>query len=140
MTDEGEPYADPAHFLARVVAFLNGPEFLSFVRDITGESRIARADAQATRYGPGHFLTIHDDGIAGKNRLAAYVLNMTPKWSPDWGGNLTFLDERGHIGEGYVPTFNALNILKVPQRHYVSCVAPYAAAYRYSVTGWLRSA
>jgi Rps23 Pro-64 3,4-dihydroxylase Tpa1-like proline 4-hydroxylase len=31
-----------------------------------------------------------------------------------------------------------LNIFAVPQPHSVTIVAPFAAAARYSVTGWLR--
>ncbi len=139
LTDFGEPFVDPNHYLAKVVAWLNSQELLSFARAVTGEKRIAFADAQATKFGPGHFLTAHDDAIEGKKRVAAYVLNMTPLWHPDWGGNLLFLNKEGHISEGYVPVFNALNILKVPQPHTVSQVSTFAGAYRYSITGWFRT-
>ncbi len=139
LSEKGEPYPNPNSYLSRIAAFLNSQEFLLFVRAVTGENRIAFADVQATRYGPGHFLTQHDDGMAGKNRLVAYVLNMTPHWRADWGGNLMFLNREGQIAEGYVPAFNALNLLRVPQTHLVSSVAPFAGAYRLSVTGWLRT-
>ncbi len=52
-------------------------------------------------------------------RIAAYVLNMTPQWRPDWGGALLFSDRPGHISEGYLPAFNALNLFSVPQEHLV---------------------
>ncbi len=139
LTDSGEPYRDPTSVLAKLVAFLEGEELLSFVRTVTGEDGIAFADAQATRYGPGHFLTTHDDGIAGKNRVAGYIFNMTPFWQADWGGILLFIDKDGQVAEGFVPCFNALNILKVPQPHLVSQVAPFARAKRLSVTGWFRA-
>jgi len=139
LSDEGEAYADQKSYLAKIVAFLEGEPFLSFVRQVTGEREIAFADAQATRYGPGHFLTAHNDDIAGKNRLAAYVINMTPYWRAEWGGVLLFLGKEGHVEEGYVPCFNALNIFKVPQVHLVSHVAPFANAKRLSITGWLRA-
>ncbi|HYD43888.1 MAG TPA: 2OG-Fe(II) oxygenase family protein [Phenylobacterium sp.] len=119
--------------------FLNGEAFLGFVRTLTGEPACAYVDAQATRYTPGHFLTAHDDDVAGKNRLFAYVLNFTPAWRTDWGGLLLFHDADGHVAEGYAPTFNALNIFRVPQLHSVSPVAAYAGAPRLSVTGWIRS-
>jgi len=138
LSEAGEPYPNAESYLAKIVAFLNSTQFLTFARAVTGENRIAFADVQATRYGPGHFLTQHDDGIAGKNRLAAYVLNMTPTWSVDWGGNLMFINRDGQIAEGYVPTFNALNLLRVPQPHLVSAVTPFAGGHRLSVTGWLR--
>ena len=77
------------------------------MREVTGLDAIAWTDAQATLYRPGDFLTTHDDETGGHKRLAAYVLNMTPGWRPDWGGILQFLDERGNIEEGYSPAFNA---------------------------------
>ena len=138
MSDAGEPYPDPNHYLAAVTQFLNAEPFLQFCREVTGLKDIVRADAQATCYRPGHFLTRHDDDVGGLQRLVAYVLNFTPAWNPDWGGLLLFTDERGHVQEGYAPAWNALNLLKVPQTHAVSLVAPFAGGFRYSITGWLR--
>jgi SM-20-related protein len=124
--------------LIQVVEFLNSPAFLAFARRATGFENIAYTDAQATLYRPGHFLTVHDDGIEGKHRLAAYVLSLTRQWRADWGGILQFIDQDGHVAEGYTPTFNSLNLLRVPQKHCVSYVTPAAACGRYSITGWLR--
>ena len=135
----GEPYSDPSHYLAAITAFLNGATFLDFARRITGSSEIRLVEAQATRYRKGHFLTIHDDARDEHGRIAAYVLNMTPRWRADWGGALLFQDRPGHIAEGYLPAFNALNIFSVPQLHLVSMVSPFAGADRYSITGWFRS-
>lgn len=120
-----------------VYDFLNGP-FLNFVRELTDDKRPAYADAQATRYRAGDFLTAHDDDVDGKNRLYAYVLNFTPAWRPDWGGLLLFHDADGHVAEGYAPTFNALNIFRVPQVHAVTQVASFVHADRLSITGWIR--
>ena len=138
LSDEVEAGRGPGGALGQLFGFLNGG-FLEFVRALTGDERPRFCDAQATRYLPGHFLTEHDDDVAGKGRLYAYVLNFTPVWRPDWGGLLLFYDADGHVGEGYTPAFNALNIFRVPQRHAVSIVAPYAAGPRLSVTGWVRA-
>ena len=124
--------------LENVYDLLNSPAFLTFVKTLTGDGRCAHADAQATRYRPGDFLTAHDDDIAGKRRLYAYVLNFTPAWRPDWGGLLAFHDADGHVSEAYTPTFNALNIFRVPQQHAVTQVASFAGADRFSITGWIR--
>lgn len=124
--------------LEAVHDLLNGDAFLDFIRRLTGDDRPAFADAQATRYRAGDFLSVHDDGVEGKNRLYAYVLNFTPAWRTDWGGLLAFLDADGHVAEAYAPTFNALNIFRVPQAHAVTQVASYAAGERLSVTGWIR--
>jgi SM-20-related protein len=134
----GEPYREPTHYFARLIHFLNTPEFLGAMREITGLDAIAWADAQATLYRPGDFLTLHDDRHGGHKRLAAYVLNMTPGWRPDFGGQLQFFDERGHVAEAYVPAFNALNMFRVPAAHSVSQVALFGGA-RYSITGWFHA-
>ena len=135
---DGEPYPDQTHYYAKIVAFLNAPPMLAFMREVTGLAAIQRTDAQATLYRPGDFLTVHDDSIGGHKRLAAYVLNLTPIWRADWGGVLQFLDAAGHVEEGYVPCFNALNVFRVPTQHSVSQVALYGSL-RYSITGWFHA-
>lgn len=117
---------------------VNSPAFLGFIAALTGTRRGVYADLQATRFRPGHYLTRHDDHREGAGRLCAYVLNLTPHWRADWGGLLTFIDPDGHVAEAYTPAFNALNVLKVPQPHAVSCVAPFADGARLSLTGWVR--
>jgi Rps23 Pro-64 3,4-dihydroxylase Tpa1-like proline 4-hydroxylase len=134
----GEPYPNANDRWARVVEFLNGREFLDFARAVTGLDAIAFADAQATCYRQGHFLTAHDDDTPGTKRLAAYVFGFTPVWRPEWGGLLEFLDTSSQVEAGYLPGFNSLKLFKVPKAHYVSAVAPFAPAPRYSITGWLR--
>lgn len=121
-----------------LLAFLNGEPFLELMRDITGEPRIAMADAQLTRFRRGHFLTTHDDTAEGKNRYYAYVLGLTGQWRIDWGGLLAFHDQDGNVAEAFTPRFNTLNLLKVPAPHSVTQVALSAGADRISVTGWLR--
>lgn len=124
--------------LMRVFEFLRSDPMLEFLRHVTGAREIVTVDAQATRYRAGHFLTVHDDRDEQKGRVIAYVLSMTPNWRADWGGVLQFLDDDGHVAEGYVPAFNALNLFRVPARHAVSLVAPFAGGPRLSITGWLR--
>jgi len=110
---------------------------IALLKAITGHRDINFADAQATAYNPGDFLTGHDDNIAGKGRRAAYVLGLTPAWRTEWGGLLLF-HQNEHV-EGFVPGFNRLALFSVPQRHSVSLVTHSAGTPRYSITGWLRS-
>lgn len=124
--------------LAGVEALVRSEAFLDIGRRLLGDD-ICYADAQACRYGPGHFLAVHNDDVAGKHRRAAYVLNLTPEWRADWGGLLLFHDEKGRVTNGLVPGYNVLNIFKVPVAHSVSAVAPFAPARRYSITGWMRT-
>jgi len=139
VADDPRERAADASPVARFVDFLNSPVVLEFARRLTGQPDIVRADAQATRYRPGDFLTQHDDfdKTGRKLRRAAYVFNLTPRWQPDWGGQLQFIGPDGHVTEAWVPRFNALNVFAVPQPHSVSIVSPFAVGARYSVTGWL---
>lgn len=124
--------------LDRLVDAMNDAANLGVLRRITGAEDIVRADGQATRYLPGHFLTGHDDDIDGKGRIAAYVINLTPQWRTEWGGLLQFHDEAGDVTWGLKPRYNAIHIFRVPQLHSVSLVAPFAPHPRLSITGWLR--
>ncbi len=125
--------------LSILFEFLNSEPFLSFARVLTGFDDIEFADAQLTKYSKGDFLTVHNDDVQGKNRRAAYVLNLTTQWRADWGGLLQFHASNGHISDAYTPCFNALNVFSVPQPHSVSQVSTFAPRSRYSVTGWLRT-
>jgi len=129
----------PEHFFNELFEFLNGEEFLSLARGVTGFTDIGFCDAQATCYEREHFLTAHDDNVKGKGRLAAYVLNLTPTWRTDWGGALQFTDPQDNPIGAFRPSYNALNLFRVPQRHAVEFVTPFAPAPRFAITGWLRS-
>lgn len=126
------------HVLHEFHEWLNSDEFLEFTRESTGFDDINFVDSQATRYSAGHFLGTHDDTLEGKNRRAAYIFNFTPAWRSDWGGYLQLLDEDGNTRRGLAPTFNALNIVAIPQRHNVSFIPPFAGGFRFSVSGWFR--
>lgn len=106
---------------------------------MTGVPELIKADAQTTFFSAGDFLAVHDDSNATEGRRVAYVLNVADDdWRPDWGGYLNFLGDDGDIVAGWRPRFNALNLFRVPQRHQVSYVPPFALATRFAVTGWLR--
>jgi len=125
--------------IAGVHDLIAGGPFARFLRELTGDARIASADLQATRYRPGHFLTTHDDQADGKHRLYAYVLGLTKNWRPEFGGLLLLHDAAGNIERGLTPGFNVLNIFRVPHPHSVSQVASFSPGFRYSFTGWLKS-
>ncbi|WP_370521575.1 2OG-Fe(II) oxygenase family protein [Novosphingobium sp. ERN07] len=122
--------------LAAFAEWMSTGEARDLLRQIVGVDAIAFADAQATAYAPGDFLTGHDDAVTGKNRHAAYVMNLTPVWRTEWGGLLLFHEPEVR---GFAPAFTTLNMFRVPQMHSVSEVTRAAAYRRYSITGWLRS-
>lgn len=125
--------------LSKFAEFLSSPDMLEFMRTLTAAPDIAFADAHASRYRSGHFLTTHDDAVDSMGRRSAYVLNLSPGWRPDWGGLLQFYDRMGNVSRAYTPGYNVLNIFRVPQAHSVSWVTPLAPNPRYAVTGWLRA-
>lgn len=116
---------------------MNSAAVRDFLAKVTGEMTDF-CDMQATRFSPGHFLTIHSDNAVGKNRRLAYVLSLTGGWSPTWGGQLQFLDDHNHITASFMPRFNALSVFKVPTPHHVTQVTNFAPKGRVSLTGWYR--
>ncbi len=128
----------PDLLLHRVLEYLNSGEFLVFARTITGIQSIRRVSAQATRYRAGHFLRLHSDLEVTEGRLAAYVINLTPRWASDWGGLLQFHNPDDSIAQTFFPYWNSLSLFKVPQLHSVSGVMPYAEENRMSITGWFQ--
>lgn len=131
---------DPGLVLHVVLEFMNSAEVLEFARWMTGVPDIIAANAQATRYLPGQFLCRHDDRYDDENRAAAFVINLSKNWNPDWGGLLQFHDGHGGVGETLMPRWNSLSMFKVPQSHSVSLVSPWAVEPRLAITGWFLKA
>ena len=129
----------PGHPLYQLLEEINAPASLEFARAVSGHDDIIRADAQATVYAGGHFLTEHDDLVESEGRRLAYVLNMAKDWKPDWGGYLNFMDGKGNVQAGFMPRFNTANLFLVPMRHNVTHVPPFAPMGRYAITGWYRN-
>ncbi len=130
---------DPGLLLHRILEFLNTPEYVAFVRALTGDAGIRRVSAQATRYRPGHFLRYHNDSDVDEGRRFAYVINLSRDWRADWGGLLQFIGEDGRVQETFLPRWNSLSLFQVPAGHAVSLVSPWADRERLAITGWLLS-
>lgn len=73
--EEADRAAQPTE-LTDFASFLSAPEQVDWFRRVTGNDVIDFADAQATRYRNGAFLTTHDDAVEGKSRHFAYALNL----------------------------------------------------------------
>jgi SM-20-related protein len=135
----GEP-VPAAGLLGRLGEFVNSAVFLDTVRDITGSCDIRRARVRATRYRVGHFATFNAAFRCTEKwgrPVAAFTLNLTPEWAPEWGGLLEFHGSEGYVVEAYVPSFNVLDIFALPQGHWVSPVAPFASGARLAIEGRL---
>ena len=138
--DDPAAYARARDPLTAFARLMSSEPMLAMLRAVTGHDEMTFTDGHATAYGPGDFLTRHDDNVAGKNRLAAYVFGLTPEWRAEWGGLLLFHGDRDDMVTGHVPRFNTLDLFAVPQMHSVSVVTPAAPCRRFAVTGWLRAA
>lgn len=122
-----------------LIEHINAEPLMELVREVTGIPELVKADAQATLYAPNHFLALHDDSHVAEGWRVAYVMNFCAEdWRPDWGGYLLFYDEDGDVVAGFRPRFNALNLFRVPEKHNVSYVPPFAPVARYAITGWFR--
>ncbi len=117
---------------------LNSKAALAFFNQVT-KSGVTFCDMQATNYGPGHFLTRHDDGNIGKNRKFAYVYSLCRDWRAEWGGQLQFLDGEGDVTQSFIPKYNTLSVFEVPKSHHVSPVSEFTPNPRLSITGWYRT-
>jgi Rps23 Pro-64 3,4-dihydroxylase Tpa1-like proline 4-hydroxylase len=125
--------------LELLLEHINDEPLMDLVRTVTAVPQLRKADAQATLFGPNHFLATHDDSHVAEGWRIAYVMNFcAEEWRPDWGGYLTFYDEDGDVVAGFKPRFNALNMFLVPQRHNVTYVPPFAPVARFAITGWFR--
>ena len=131
---------DPGLLLHPLLEFLNSEEHIAFLHALTGDTRIRRVNAQATRYRPGHFLKLHNDSHASDGYLYAYVLNLSRDWNADWGGLLQFISATGAVEQTFVPVWNSLSLFRVPTFHAVSLVAPWAERPRLAITGWYQEA
>lgn len=130
---------DQGHPIHTITEFLNSREFLDFGRTVTGAPVVTKADAQATRYARGHFLTRHVDEGHDQERVAAYTLGFTRNWQTDWGGLLMLVEEGLDVSRAFLPRFNMLSIFDGRRMHSVSPVAPFAGDGRYQITGWFRN-
>lgn len=129
----------PGSVHEQIRAELRGESFAGLLRDVTGHSEIAGADGYLTHFAPGQFLSQHSDEGTKWRRVVAYVLNVTfVAWKPDFGGYLTFFDERGDVDSAFMPRYNSLNVFSVPRLHSVTRVAPFAPHGRAGISGWAR--
>ena len=130
LDDDDSPLADFSRFM--MSAGLH-----ETVEAIIGTENLHFTDGQATAYGVGDFLTGHDDDVPGRDRVAAFVLGMTPVWRLEWGGLLIFHPTPSADALALVPAFNTLDLFAVPALHSVSQVMPCAEGPRHALTGWL---
>jgi Rps23 Pro-64 3,4-dihydroxylase Tpa1-like proline 4-hydroxylase len=126
----------PDLYAYKVLEFLNSKPMLDFVRKVTGIKTLKRATAECNWYKRDHFTTLSKDENLEKGQRVSYTLNLTKDWLADWGAFQQFFDDEGHVEEGYMPTFNALELFTAPQNHSVSVTAPFSGHPRLSITGW----
>lgn len=130
LDDDDSPLADFSRFMLSA-------DLRNAVEAIVGTKHLRFTDGQATSYGIDDFLTGHDDDVPGRDRVAAFVLGMTPIWRLEWGGLLIFHPTPTTEAIALVPAFNTLDLFAVPALHSVSQIMPCAEGPRHALTGWL---
>ena len=139
LMDERLKAENPDLFLYKWIDYINSEEVLAFIRKVTGQRGLIRADGQGTWYRKGQFLTLHNDyDPSDEGKRVAYVLNFSRDWRPDWGGFLQFYDDDFNIEAGFMPRFNAFAMFETPQNHSVTYVTPFCGNRRLAITGWFR--
>lgn len=137
MSPQALAQLSPGHTLREIASRMVSHEFLDAVKAVVGDPDVRGMNANLTRYDAGQFLRRHDDSGTQEPRVAAYVLNLSVDWEPDWGGLLQFVDGNRNVIKTFTPHYNSLVVFKVPQSHIVSYVAPFATRSRLAITGWV---
>lgn len=130
--DDHEPGCSCMECLFRLQ--LRGPEMLDFLTGI-GFDITEPGEMFASRYSPGNFLSPHHDSGNGR---AAFVLNLSRGWKPQWGGLLMFLnDDWRTVRRVCTPAFNCLCLFELPgDRRVPHLVTQVVAHRRLAFTGW----
>lgn len=130
--------ADDDDLLGDLFTWLNSEVLLETISKITGVANYQSAIVQATRYKQGDFLTRHKDVVTGQKRKVAFVINLPPRWHPDWGGLLQFYEPNGTPRDAWNPDFNSLSLFDVSHVHSVTSISPFAPEARLAVSGWFQ--
>lgn len=131
---------DDKGLLGDLFNWLNSESLLETISKITGIKQYRSATAQATRYKRGDFLTRHQDIVTKEKRKVAFVINLPPRWHPDWGGLLQFYELSGTPRDAWNPDFNSLSLFDVSHVHSVTSISPFAPEPRLAVSGWFQLA
>lgn len=124
--------------LGDMFKWLNSEALLETIAKITAITPYRSAIAQATRYRRGDFLTRHQDIVTQEKRKVAFVINLPPRWHPDWGGLLQFYELSGAPRDAWNPDFNSLSLFDVSHVHSVTSISPFAPEARLAVSGWFQ--
>ena len=113
--------------------------FIAWLNRATGGRFTRVTNIFFSKYKSGCFLSPHCDKNNGR---IAFVLNLTHNWQPEWGGILHVMNkERTKIIDSFVPTFNSLVLMDLPNKeglpHYVSHILSNVDRSRFAITGWL---
>ena len=115
--------------------FLNGDAVLALIREISGVTELAAAEAEVAFFAQQHFAGRHDGGANGGGKRLAFEFGLTRDWRTDWGGYLQFFDEDGDVVAGIPPGFNTLTLFALPQDHNIGMIAPFTDVARLAISG-----
>lgn len=126
-----------------LLAFFSSPQFVTYVRHLTGLNLSGRIQTEARLYGRGHFLTLHQDQApdsqsgGGSAFIVLYLSNFKRKE----GGRLNLYRRRSGkglvIAKSIVPRFNKLALLLIAPRNFHEVDPVRVDKPRYTVCGYL---
>ena len=88
-------------------------------------------------YERGCFLAPHSDEFPPPAPCMAFVLGLTEKWSPHWGGLTHIAGKDPLASTAILPKYNSLVLFKIPTWHMVTEVAQCAPHNRVVYSGWI---
>ncbi len=114
-------------------SFLCSPDFLQFMKEITG-CTLRKIDLAGTLYEPGDYLLCHDDQL-DKRKIAFFVYLSTP----EEGGELALFSSRNgipiEIGKHIKPAFNTFAFFEVSPLSFHQ-VEEVLKGQRIAISGW----
>ena len=125
-------YKNDALILKEINEYLNSPQVLKQVSELTGNKINKTTDIFISKFEPGDFLSVHNDTNLGRY---AFIIYLNETWDKRCGGDLNIITKSGiHIP--IYPEYNKLVLMDIKSEerpHYINTVK---CNNRYAITGW----
>lgn len=132
--------AADARSLESFAQLMGSPRMLAMFRTLTGVPEIVHAEIRTTRFRAGQFANFTNTFASSEEfgtPCAVFFLNLSVEWLVEWGGLLEFHAGEAYSAEGFVPSFNVLDLFSLRQGYWISQVATFATGERLGIEGRL---
>lgn len=126
--------------IKHAVSFFSSKEFSSFISALSGiKLKPGAADVSGALYQKADYLLCHDDQV--ENRKVAFILYLSPSFSVQDGGALSFFSEKNKHPDkkvvSYPPVENSMMIFAVSEKSWHEVEESLSDRKRYTIGGWL---